>query len=124
MAAGGISEANDVLRNVETMLVTEDAGFAQHWQFGPSLPMPISDAASASTLDQRILFVIGGTVNNEAGRSLFKFSCSDLENLQCSWTKIDYELKAPSTNGLAIMIPSIPMVTRGYQDAKHCAKGK
>ncbi len=59
----------------------------------------------------------------ETSRSVFKFSCPNVVDRQCFWTKMDYELRTPSAMGLALTIPRIPMLTRGYSNARDCSEG-
>ncbi len=119
--------------SVETLLVEfepEDGNnavhFAEKWDFGPNLPELVSDAASATTPDQKALLVIGGTTKDGNSRMVLKLQCmleQDLD-LDCSWTKLDYELKAPSSLGLVLTIPQVPMVPREFTNAIDCANRK
>ncbi len=125
IAAGGTSDANKILSTVETLLVSEnDAQFAGQWEFGPSLPMAISDGASTTASDQMELFIFGGTTSNSASSSdlIFKLSCSP--NGDCSWTKIATELRGPSSMGLVLRMPSTAMGLRKYNNSRDCGIGK
>ena len=126
--AGGIDNHNIAISNVETLRVLEakdgEPHFAPGWQFGPSLPMPLSDAASATTFDQKALFILGGSMIQDMSQSVYRFSCPDsIDNDGCVWNTLDYELKRPSAMGLSLVLPQVPMVTRGYANARDCYQG-
>ena len=127
VAAGGINSFNHITTNVETLLVTEENDgsltFDPSWRVGPGLPLALSEAASATTPDQQAIFIIGGKSNTGFSQSVFQMSCSDVLQLLCCWTKLDYELEISSAMGLALTIPHTPMVPREYQIARDCANG-
>ncbi len=60
IAAGGRDEYNNIISSVETLLVTKGSEdifhFAQGWESGPSMPVPLRDAASATSSDQKALY--------------------------------------------------------------------
>ncbi len=128
VVAGGLDSHNTKLDKVETLLVTTDTDsvlqFANDWEYGPTLPAALSGTASATTSDQKALYIIGGVMINEDSRSVLKFHCYDIVDQHCSWTAVDYELKAPSAKGLALIMPLIPMSSREYSFARDCTKGK
>ncbi len=138
VVAGGYQRADHVAATVEmlSMLaedgnssnVTDKFQFGPQWEIGPSLPTPLSLASSVTTFDQQALYVIGGSmgtiVGHDNSREVFKFSCSDLKAVQCEWYKLDYELRSPSSAGLALLMPRIPFVSIGYLDGRECGQGK
>ncbi len=133
VVAGGIDRFKKISNTVETLLVMEGGGGLMtlsdnnYWDYGPSLPMPLSDAASATTADQTGFFLFGGTSDNAATSvSIFKLGCSHAYDFQqgCTWTKIDHELHAPSAMGLAISMPSYPLGHRSYSNVRHCHQGE
>ncbi len=122
IVAGGTNEAKQILKSVETLLVTEDDHqFASQWMFGPDMPIGYKDVASATTSDQKEFFIIGGTNTNSNSDSVFKFQCWNVNLQECSWTKLDIELQNPGTMGLALIMPTILMVPRQYSDSQDCA---
>ena len=125
VAAGGSSiDNNDILDSVEFLEATEtgDVPLGGQFEFGPSMPMPIRDGASAMTSDQLALFVVGGTSINVNVESLFKLRCSDVQDVgKCSWSKVGIELRLPTTRGLAIMMPPISIMSRQYPNARECS---
>ncbi len=128
VAAGGTDKMALLLSSVETMLVLEsDSGeplFANKWEAGPGLPIAIVDAASATTPDQKALFIFGGGGSiDEDSRSVFVMRCTDVINLQCSWTRLDDKLKMSVSKGLALTLPEVGMIQRGYADARDCVNG-
>ncbi len=125
VSVGGIDYYANEVDFVELLLVTEDIDFfADHWTFGPALPDRLKNAASVTTSDQRALFIIGGTrFDGAESQKVYKLFCSAVESKQCSWTKVDYELKIPTTMGLALAFPSLPMVTRGFSNDRDCLTG-
>ncbi len=113
VTAGG-TENGIMTNSVEILKAESEEQFhnsVRMWEFGPNLPDAMSDAASASTADQGTMFVIGGTTSNNDDGSTYvhMLQCADL---QCQWTKLDRELIAPSSHGLAFLLPSIPMADR------------
>ncbi len=127
IAAGGIDNFGHSENSVETMEVTEEPvsifHFAQQWEYGPSMPMILKDGASATSSGGKAVFITGGTSLDGTSTSVLKFYCIDGPVLQCSWTKVDYELPVPSAKGLALMIPQLPMALKGYPNARHCPEG-
>ncbi len=127
VAAGGIDELNSLSRTVETLLVTKGSYtlvFAQHWEFGQDLPMPMKDVASATTANKQSLFLIGGTTPSGESSFVFRFDCSAVINFdQCFWIKVDHELMTPSTLGLVLTLPRIPMVPRSFSSSTGCDEG-
>ncbi len=128
VAAAGIDQFEHPKKNVEVIVVHEGTPSfvtASHWDYGPNLPMALSDAASATNPEKTELFVIGGTTSNaEMSDSVHSLSCSHFhDNLQhgCSWTKIEFELNKPSTMGLALIFPANPMHNPITKD---CNKGE
>ncbi len=129
VAAGGTDFQDNILASVETLLAKEDdngsISFDQHWELGPSLPMPLSDAASATTYGQQALYIIAGAMLYDGkSQSVLKFHCSNIDDIQCFWTKLDVELKSPSAMGLALVMPQKPMVPMQYPEAAECSEGK
>ncbi len=123
VAVGGSNKGNNILNSMETLMVTEnDEVFADQWEFGPDPPVTIKDAASTTTAEKEELYIIGGTTKNGNSDSILKFHCSH-NVLKCIWTIVDMELRAPSSRGLAIMMPSVPMGLRQYQNSRACDKG-
>ena len=127
MAAGGLDEHKVIFGHVETIMLTtteEEAGtvtLAKYWETGPSLPIPLADAATAMTCDQMAMYIIGGSMFDDISSSVFQLVCSDID--QCTWTKMDYELKAPTKMGLALTMPQISMALRGFPNARDCLNG-
>ncbi len=133
VVAGGKDQYDNIISSVETIMVTETSGdniflFAEGWEPGPSLPVPLADAASIITSDQRSLVVIGGDGIDGTSDKIFKLSCSanslniESESLQCSWTKVDFELQISSKSAVAIAVPRIPMVPIEYLNGRDCTK--
>ncbi len=122
IAAGG-ENFEDILSSVETLLVNDnDTIMARNWEVGPTLPIPLSDAATAS--HKSALYIIGGTTYLDNSGLVFRLHCFNLdEAISCSWAKIEYEIKMPTTMGLALMIPSLPMTFKGFNNARDCDKG-
>ncbi len=124
VVAGGTDDQNSILNKVELLSMhmdsNEELHFAGQWEFGPDMPVSLTNAASATTLHQHALYIIGGLTNSEASKSVFKLTCLDTVYVECSWTKVDYELKIPTAMGVAIVMPEIPMVHRGYSNARNC----
>ncbi len=116
IAAGGDTSQHAMTKTVEILVVEDDDRvFAQEWEFGPDMPLPVSNAASSTTPNQRTLFVIGGKTSqdySQGSSAIFKIHCQ--QDLQCMWSKVEQELKMPSAKGLALMLPPIPMANRGY----------
>ncbi len=131
LAVAGITHQqinNAVGDTVETLMVTEvgegDYQVATGWQFTGKLPIPLSETACATPSDQASFYVIGGTtLSDEASSFVFRFSCSDIANRQCHWTKVEFELQMPSTKGLALVVPQAPMVLISYSNARDCTQG-
>ncbi len=122
VVAGGTGNVDNILKTVETLSVTDiDIDNNEQWEFGPQLPIPTSEAASAMSTDEQRLFVIGGTTNIGRSDSIFRLHCSNI--VQCSWTILDLELRMPSA-GLALVLPPTPMVSRGYANTRTCPEGK
>ncbi len=127
VAAGGVNMQKTTIDSVDILSVTQGISnalqFEQGWQEGQNLPMPLRDAASASTSGQKQLFLIGGTQdNNDISNFVLRLDCSEYIVMDdCSWTVMDYELKTPSTQGLALELPQAPMIQHGYKDARDCA---
>ncbi len=128
VVAGGRGELQSILNVVETLTVTkevEEYNFAPDWEYGPSLPEKLMDAASATASDQTAFFIVGGATASVDSQYVFQFSCSlTVAYALCSWSKVGYELKTTSTIGLAFALPSSPMVPRGYPDTQDCGKGR
>ncbi len=124
VVAGG-SNFDDYLSSVEILLVIEEATdtFALNWEYGPDLPMPMTDAAGTTTSDQQSLYIIGGTMFLERSNYVLKLVCSDVVEVNCIWTKIDHELKAETAMGLALAMPQIQMSSRKHQNALDCSNG-
>ncbi len=118
IVAGG-ERSDGLLTDSVELLVGEneeqfhDSNSTLHWELGPYLPEAISDSASSTSSDQTRFFVIGGTTNEDvnSGKTglLYVMQCI---NLQCSWRKLDHELRIPSSHGHAFMLPSIQMERR------------
>ncbi len=128
VVAGGIDAYGDTNSNIETFVVTEITDsifhFDEEWKYGPSLPMLLSDAASATTSNQQALLLVGGhMIDHGVSQSVLKFTCSNIVDLECSWTKLDYELKPASVTGLTLTMTHIAMVEKGYSSGRECAKG-
>ena len=136
IVAGGTDAQNSIITSVEMVtlvnveeLVQSGMVLVKSWDLGPTLPLPLSDAASTTTSDQKSMFVIGGatTVATERSQSVLKLSCShglddDVSMLQCSWNAItDFELKTPSAKGLALTLPQFPIASSF--DGVDCAEG-
>ncbi len=116
VAGGRITENNFALTDSVEMLTAENeeqfhTSMQMIWEFGPSLPKETSDSASATTANQEKMFVIGGIDKDGDVGSTFIYGLQ-CASLQCQWTKLDLELSAPSSNGLAFMLPTIPMADR------------
>ena len=126
IAAGGIGAFNNPTDNMETILVTDEEGIhSHHWEEGPSLPMRLSDSASATTSDQKAFFVIGGKGLDGTSGSIMKLTCIfPTAVLQCSWTIVEFELPAPFSDhqAMALTMPQFPMPPRN--DGADCSKGK
>ena len=127
VVAGGTNEFGSILDSVETLNVTEDndeTTFGSEWIAAPKLPKTLSDAASATTSDHGAFYIIGGTIDiidNSDG--IFKLSCSNVDMISsCFWTKINNELRTTSTRGLAMLLPSKPMVSREYSNSQNCSE--
>ncbi len=76
------------------------------WEVGPLLPRALSRAASATTGNQAILFVVGGEVSSVPFvRSDAIFSLWCLITGSCWWTTEELELMMSRTNGIALLIP-------------------
>ncbi len=117
ISAGGTIDLRDgrMTNTVELLTIGIDKNdhhsFAIIWRYGPFLPLPISNAASATTADHLKLYVMGGSIRHDIGldsSSMFQMQCA---NLQCSWTKLDQELRNPSSQGIALALPFIPMAS-------------
>ncbi len=150
VVAGGIGLDHKFNRHSEALKVTQngDLLFADQWEAGPSLPITLTEAASASlttttttaatttttttttTSDhqkQGSLFIVGESAAT-LSTVILKLSCSmdSLDLLDpadhCSWTRIDYELKSNS-RWLVQVLPQVPMVRRGILDARDCVEG-
>ncbi len=125
IVAGGHTSLFVMTDTVETLLVNEDnESFASKWEYGPNLPMPVSKASSATSSTQQDLFLIGGNVDNDnsqASKVIFKLQCST--SMDCQWTKLKHELTKPSANGLALVLPSNPMVDI-KESPDFCVKGE
>ncbi len=131
VAAGGMDAFGANLQTVEILLYSQDSLpeediLAEGWQLGPSLPVPLSDAASVTTPDQKAFLVIGGNTDDGIScGSVFKLSCSLLDSFrECSWTKVEYELTPPSAKGLVVTLPASPMSDRRHPGARDCVKGE
>ncbi len=110
VVAGGQTVDGSLTTSVELLMADSEAEFhnSYHlWEFGPSLPEPLVQSASVTSPDQAKLFLIGGKTTASGTTSVFELYC--LSDLQCHWTKVDLELIVPSSNGLAFMLPPIPM---------------
>ncbi len=127
VAAGGESHWSAATKTVEFLLVSNgDAHFSKMWETGPDLPYPLINAASTTMADQKALFVIGGSNIQDHSQDtsvVLKLQCSGQEDLQCSWKKMDHELKIPTTRGVALILPSMPMASSGYLDSRDCEEG-
>ncbi len=125
IAAGGIAEIDPWTSNVEMLLVEEDgAVLGYRWFSGPSMPMPISDAVAVTTSNKQALYVFGGRTNQGALDGMpfvFKLQCSI--SMQCVWSKLDQEMSAPNAKGVALSLPSSPLVSRGYLNSTTCNLG-
>ncbi len=119
VAAGGQRNTDGSRINSVELLIAESEKEFHYtypaWEFGPNLPLELSDSASATTADQGHMFVVGGisgnSVNSGPTKTLFKIHCL---NMQCQWKKMDSELLKPSSYGLAYMLPSIAMSKRQH----------
>ncbi len=124
VAAGGLNEGYSPLKKVELLVVNEISRFADYWELGPEVPVPIADAASATTADQTGLFLIGGTTDSFNLDTVFRIVCLADDIASCFWTKVDYELNTPGAQGLALVImPSRPLVPPGPVNNRDCTKG-
>ncbi len=119
VAAGGQRNIDGLrINSVELLIAESEEEFHYSypaWEFGPNLPLELSDSASATTADQGHMFVVGGisgnSVNSGPTKTLFEMHCL---NMQCQWKKMDHELLTPSSYGLAFILPSLPMGKRHY----------
>ncbi len=131
VVAGGTgdrdSDITDTVETLHAIVVPEDnINFDQQWRSGPKLPIPLSNSASAVTSDEHVLYIFGGKmISGDYSSYVFKLSCSgicnpDLQLDHCSWSKAEYELKTPSSLGLALIMPRIPMVNREFANSTEC----
>ncbi len=135
VAGGAVNNVdNDLItKTVELLLVeVEDAvTFAPDWVTGPDLPDPISNAASMTTSNREAMFILGGTTSYGQGlSSVLRLQCAGPETSQCYWTKIGHEMSGSHAMGVALTLPSIPMLISssggsppggaGFEPSKHC----
>ncbi len=118
IAAGGQVLGGNLTTSVEMLVGDSEEQFHNSflgWEPGPEMPLNLTEASSVTTADKTKMLVIGGKTNIDLSSSIFQIQCQDL---QCQWTKLDYNLFAPTSNGLAFMLPSIPMVSRLQIDSQ------
>ncbi len=107
VAAGGIVDFSDKWTStVKFLFVEENSDSAiNDWQSGPNLPVTLSQAASATTPDQRRLFVAGGRMSNLLD-SLYVFCLRCLDEVNgCEWVKTEAEIWKGRSSSFAIIIP-------------------
>ncbi len=124
IVAGGTNEQGSILDSVETLSVSENETiFAQEWLSGPNLPLSLSDAAGVTSSDHKAFYIVGGSISNiDESSYVFKMGCFNVA-LQCQWRKMDTELEMPSSRGLALIMPSISMVSKNYNNTRDCFNG-
>ncbi len=126
VAAGGITEFSPSVDSVELLHVVEDEHpvLASHWVNGPSMPIPLIDAAGATASSRKAFYVFGGLTNQEDLNGtpfVFKLKCAT--KAQCVWAKLDQEMKAPNARGVALTLQSFPLVSPGYASSRNCSLG-
>ncbi len=133
VVAGGVDDRTNLVSRVETILVKETSGgnynFASDWELAPNLPMALNDAVSSTSSDQKVMYIIGGKAIDEISRFLFKLTCSwaiplGVDQLQCSWAIVEYELPRPSAMAVALALPQPTMANREYLDGSDCTKSR
>ena len=127
VVAGGIISSDKITDTVEMAVLQLDHRFFSHqkgivnWQSGPQMPLGVSSAAFATTADGQKFFVVGGDTElsffDSSSTAMFQMTCSNnLDSLpSCAWTKLDQELNSPSSKGIAMTLPSIPLAKKETQ---------
>ena len=118
VAAGGLDVDNKVLDSVDLLLIEAVNGHFDSWILGPRMPLTLCDAASATTSDQKRLFVVGGTISYEPFEQslfVFNFACNQ-ENNDCKWAKNNLELWLGRSSGVAMMLPPFAKVFQEPED--------
>ncbi len=112
VAAGGCNRNNhkqiQVLDSVELLHVNGPV-IALQWVPGPTMPVPLCDAASANIVDGTRLFLASGIlefygVPYPKSQSVYYLQC---RLTQCQWTTVGLELHEPRYDAIAMVVPLI-----------------
>ena len=98
------------LTDTVELLYTNGPVFAPKWQLGPSFPVPIDEAASATTSGGTRMFVAGGVTDwtfqldgsVQASSSVYYLQCPFLV---CEWKTVELEPLNARIRGLAMIVP-------------------
>ncbi len=115
MVAGGALHAPSLTAtNSVELLEAENNDVSGQWQIGPSLPEALLDASSATTSDQKFLYVVGGQkIDFDISISIYLFYCDDSI---CEWNRLCTELSVGTYISLAFTLP--------FMDASGSVVGK
>ncbi len=109
MVAGGALDDTLTPTNSVELLQADNDDVSSQWQIGPSLPITLLDASSATTSDQKFLYVVGGREielqqDQDPSTSIFMFYCDDSI---CEWKRLCMELSFGTHLSLALTLPSM-----------------
>ncbi len=121
VAAGGFNGLWDATDSVEFLILEEtDDGAGQssasaaRWSEGPTLPVLLTNAGSATADNQARMFVAGGFTDSpvqELSREVFSLHCDNV--LSCYWSKNDVELPAALYRPVVMVLPPFSAYSSG-----------
>ncbi len=108
------------LDSVEFLAIHQGDFASAKWEYGPKLPVLLSRAASATTMDRKRLYVAGGFITEDNSNEenvlspyVLHLHCSGDTVSSCTWIKNTFELWHPMSASTAMILPPYSKLSSG-----------